>query len=426
MSAFIKGAGSDPGVHRRLSERGARGIGAALLVFLVGGFAILQSPTVGVASIGTALAVVILGSAFSAEMGRFPQLRLIGIDTVSCLMIPSLLAGYSWISRDAIASLGAALDRLDVLGWIISLLVLSSCSQIEWKIMRNMAIKLGIPVLCASLAALVAAWGLTIILGTSFSNVLFFQVAPMMAGGLTAGALPLAKSYANEWSQAPGVFLAQMLPSVFVANLSAIIGAGIIGAFCPVNASQDSNTTSSIRDAARIYDIAMAVSAVILLYAIGALVSAWLGFAAPLVVIVVAMTAGGFDSIPAPVIRGMRVIQDYFTSYFLFPLLWLVGLVFIPWGHLVAGFAIPLLSVTVATVLVLSVTGYFVSTWTGLDPADGTMVTLARVAMGGTGAIAIMNAGDRLPLLPFALLVTRLGGALTVLVTIQAAAVIKP
>jgi Na+/citrate or Na+/malate symporter len=80
----------------------------------------------------------------------------------------------------------------------------------------------------------------------------------------------------------------------------------------------------------------------------------------------------------------------------------------------------------IAAVLVLSITGYLVSGWTGLDPADAATVTLSRMAMGGTGAVAMLSAGGRLPLLPFALLVTRLAGALTVLIALQAAAVIQP
>jgi Na+/citrate or Na+/malate symporter len=46
---------------------------------------------------------------------------------------------------------------------------------------------------------------------------------------------------------------------------------------------------------------------------------------------------------------------------------------------------------------------------------------------GRTGAIGILGAGDRVNvnLLPFALLVTRLGGALTVLIALQAATVLQ-
>jgi malate:Na+ symporter len=74
------------------------------------------------------------------------------------------------------------------------------------------------------------------------------------------------------------------------------------------------------------------------------------------------------------------------------------------------------MAIAAVLVLALSVTGYLVSRRMGLDPADGATITLTRVAMGGTGAIAILSAGDRVTLLPFALLVMRSGGALTVLV----------
>jgi len=166
----------------------------------------------------------------------------------------------------------------------------------------------------------------------------------------------------------------------------------------------------------------MAIAAIVLLHVCGALVSRSLGVSFPLVVILIAMMASALDCVPLAVVRGMKPVQNYFTSYLLFPLLWLIGMVLVPWDDVVAGSAAPLLSMAIANVLALSLVGYFVFSWTGLDPVDGATITLSRVAMGGTGVVAILRAGNRLSLLPFGLLVTRLGGALTVLVALQAAA----
>ncbi len=426
MSEFRRSAMFGRGIWYRWTVRSTRLLGAILLALLVGGAATIQNPAVSAGSLGTALAIIVIGSIICAEFSGFSWLRLMGIDTALCLVIPSLFAGLLWVPRNAIASLDAAMGRLDILGWVISILVLSGCVQIDWKTMRSLVVKLGVPVVCGSLAALATTWVFATLLGEDFSKVLFLQVAPMMAGGLTAGALPLAVGYASQWGQTQGALLAQMLPSLFVANLSAIVAAGIIGMIRPADAVRDGNTTSAAVEPVHPGDIGMAIGAIIALHACGAVVSHWFGIAAPLVVIVVAMTASALDSIPAPVVRGMKIIQDYFTSHLLFPVLWLVGMVHVPWEYLVAGFAAPVLGVVIAAVLALSATGHFVSRWTGLDPADGATITLSRVAMGGTGAVAILKAGDRLALLPFALLVTRLGGALTVLVMVQAATMIKP
>jgi Na+/citrate or Na+/malate symporter len=197
----------------------------------------------------------------------------------------------------------------------------------------------------------VTTWGLAALRGSDFPKTFFLQLAPTMAGGLTAGALPLAAGYADQWGRGQGEMLAQMLPALFVANLAAIVGAGIIGMIHPVGAAGNGGATASDVESFGTADVGLAVVAIIALHVFG---------------------------------------------------------------------------MVIAAVLVLSITGYLVSDWTGLNPADAATITLSRMAMGGTGAVALLSAGGRLPLLPFALLITRLGGALTVLIALQAAAVIQP
>jgi malate:Na+ symporter len=394
----------------------------AMLAIVLGAVAGVGNPAASGRSLSAALAIVVFGAAVCAGVGRLSWLRSMGLDTAFCLIIPSLIASFSWMPRSTIASLSAAMERLDVLGWVISLLILSGCMQIDWRLIWSVAIKLGAAVLCGTIAALAMTWGVAILWGANPSRALFLQAASMMAGGLTAGALPLAAGYADQWGQSQGALLAQMLPSIFVANLSAIVGAGIANMTRHADAVQDGNSVRAVAAPMDMSDIGMAIAAIVLLHVCGALVSRSLGVSFPLVVILIAMMASALDCVPLAVVRGMKPVQNYFTSYLLFPLLWLVGMVLVPWDDVVAGSAAPLLSMAIANVLALSLVGYFVFSWTGLDPVDGATITLSRVAMGGTGVVAILRAGNRLSLLPFGLLVTRLGGALTVLVALQAAA----
>jgi malate:Na+ symporter len=138
-----------------------------------------------------------------------------------------------------------------------------------------------------------------------------------------------------------GALLAQLLPSLLVANLLAIVGAGIIGTIHRADAVRGANTTSAAVELVCAGDVVMAVGGVVALYVCGAVVAHSFGISAPLVVIIVAMVASALNSIPAPVVRGMKAVQDYFTSYLLFPVLWLVGMTLVPWEYLIAGFAAP-------------------------------------------------------------------------------------
>jgi Na+/citrate or Na+/malate symporter len=103
------------------------------------------------------------------------------------------------------------------------------------------------------------------------------------------------------------------------------------------------------------------------------------------------------------------------------PILFAVGLFLMPWAHLVEGFA-PLRLVTIAAVvLALSAVGWLSSRMVSLDAGEGTLVTLSRAAMGGTGCLAILAAGGRMDLMPYAQIATRIGGIATVSIALAAA-----
>jgi len=50
----------------------------------------------------------------------------------------------------------------------------------------------------------------------------------------------------------------------------------------------------------------------------------------------------------------------------------------------------------------------------GMFPVEAAIVTVCRASQGGTGDVAILTASNRLQLMPFAQIATRIGGAATV------------
>jgi Na+/citrate or Na+/malate symporter len=72
----------------------------------------------------------------------------------------------------------------------------------------------------------------------------------------------------------------------------------------------------------------------------------------------------------------------------------------------------------VSTVATIIATGFVVGGWLKMYPIDTAIVTACHSGQGGTGDIAILTAADRMQLMPFAQIATRIGGAITVTVVL--------
>jgi malate:Na+ symporter len=83
-------------------------------------------------------------------------------------------------------------------------------------------------------------------------------------------------------------------------------------------------------------------------------------------------------------------------------------------GQVVAAFTLPYLITIVSTVVSIIATGFFVGGWLKMYPIDTAIVTACHSGQGGTGDVAILTAGNRMQLMPFAQIATRIGGAATV------------
>ena len=103
-----------------------------------------------------------------------------------------------------------------------------------------------------------------------------------------------------------------------------------------------------------------------------------------------------------------------------YPLLFAIGVALTPWHELMAAFTLVNLITIVSTVVTLMAVGFFVGRWLGMYPIETAIVNACHSGQGGTGDVAILTAANRMALMPFAQIATRIGGALTVTGTIVA------
>ena len=68
--------------------------------------------------------------------------------------------------------------------------------------------------------------------------------------------------------------------------------------------------------------------------------------------------------------------------------------------------------------MTLIATGFVVGRLINMYPIDTAVVTACHSGQGGTGDVAILTAANRMQLMPFAQIATRIGGAIVVTLTL--------
>lgn len=118
---------------------------------------------------------------------------------------------------------------------------------------------------------------------------------------------------------------------------------------------------------------------------------------------------------------GSQFVYKFCLTALAFPILFAFGVVQVPFLTLLSGFSPARLATIVATVLAMVGTGFLVSRLVKLYPIDGAIITATHSGMGGAGDIAILSASNRMQLMPFAQIATRIGGGITVALALVAA-----
>ena len=91
-----------------------------------------------------------------------------------------------------------------------------------------------------------------------------------------------------------------------------------------------------------------------------------------------------------------------------------VGVLYTPWKDVIAAITPAYIVTVTATVLAMIITGFYIGRFLNMYPIESAIVTGCHSGLGGTGDVAILSAANRMELMPFAQISTRIGGACVV------------
>ncbi|MFJ9558433.1 2-hydroxycarboxylate transporter family protein [Streptomyces fuscichromogenes] len=371
------------------------------------------------------------------ELGkRLPLVRGIGGAAVFVTLVPSYLAYQGLIPSAAVKSIGGFFGDTKVLSLFIAFVIVGSIMSMDRTVLVRGFARIFAPLAAGSVLALVVGTAVGTATGLGWKHTVFFVVVPIMAGGVGEGAIPLTIGYAAILSVSQGELLARVLPAVFVGNLTAILLAGLLDQLgrrrpgLTGHGRLDAGSGADLLDSAEgerttpavtVHQVAAAGITAVTLYLAGVLALDLFDLPAPVVMLALAVLLKLLHGVTPRLQQGAGFVYDFCLAAMAFPMLFTFSATQTPWQTLVKGFAPAPLVTVVATVCTLVAVGFFVSRLVGLHPVEGALVTGTHSGMGGAGDIAILTAADRMRLMPFAQIATRIGGGITVTLALLAA-----
>ncbi|WP_101744252.1 2-hydroxycarboxylate transporter family protein [Citrobacter koseri] len=365
---------------------------------------------------------------------RLPIVGKLGAAAICATFIPSALVYYGLLPDVVVESTTKFYKSTNILYLYICCIIVGSIMSMNRTVLIQGFLRIFFPMLCGEIVGMVVGMGVGLALGLEPFQIFFFIILPIMAGGVGEGAIPLSIGYATLLHMDQGVALGRILPMVMLGSLTAIIISGCLnqlgkrfphltgeGQLMPNRANADEQSPSlaeGVSGKTDVTTIAAGALLAILLYMLGMLGHKLIGLPAPVGMLFVAVLVKLVNGVSHRVLEGSQVVYKFFQTSVTYPILFAVGVAITPWEELVNAFTLTNLLVIISTVAALVATGFFVGKKIGMHPIDVAIVSCCQSGQGGTGDVAILTAGNRMSLMPFAQIATRIGGAINVSISL--------
>lgn len=370
-------------------------------------------------------AVIMIMGIFLGDIGmRIPILKNVGGPAILSLFIPSLLVFFNWMNPASMNAVNMLMKKSNFLYLYISCLVIGSVLGMSRKVLVQGFIRMFIPLVVGTLASVAVGLLVGSLFGFEMKRTFFFIIVPIVSGGIGEGILPLSLAYSEILNQSSATFVSQLIPAAVIGNMFAIVGAGYmkrLGEKKPELSGngilvKTGNQDELLKEQNTEKPIDFSLMGAGLLIActffiFGGLASKFIGIPGAIIMIFSAALVKYFKLMPAKMEQGAYHLYKFISTSLTWPLMVGLGLLYIPLKDVAAVLSVGYVAVCASVVITMITTGFLIGKVMKMYPVESAIVTGCHSGLGGTGDVAILSASNRMELMPFAQISTRLGGA---------------
>lgn len=374
--------------------------------------------------VGALAVMMVLGSILNLLGNKLPIIRsYLGGGAVFCIFVSSALATFGILPSSVADNCKAFMNDVGFLDFYIAALITGSILGMNRDLLKKAAVRF-LPVSFISMACAILACGLAgIVTGRGFGESILYVAMPMMSGGMGAGVIPLSGIYANATGIDSAQIISQMIPASAIGNVLAIICAALIAKLGNSVPSMNGNgqlmqVADEKKEAEKTTPDLTAMGTGLLFamafFTVGVLVNKIFpnvhAYAFMIIIVVICKVLGFIpEKYEKAAVQWSQFVMKNFTS----ALLAGIGIALLDLKVLGAALSPEFLFICVVIILTVAVCAGVLGKIAGFYPVEAAITAgLCTNSMGGTGNIAVLSASDRMGLIPFAQMATRLGGAM--------------
>ena len=400
---------------------------------------------------GCFLFMIVLGTILGWIGDHTPIIKdFLGGGAIVCIFGSALLAYFHLIPDGTFETPLKSLNLIEAinkffkgdgafLDWYIAALITGSILGMNRKLLVKAAARYFPAIFGGLILAFGLCMGVAALMGYPVMNALLLIALPIMGGGMGAGATPLSKIFEASSSMSAAEALSVMTPAVAIGNAISIVMAGILVKVIKGKLNGNGQLMKAGHMDPKELEISPEMQAKrdhidLKNMGVGLLVSggffAW-GFilqglwnalgtgitihAYAWMIITVAIckiTNIVPERIEVACYQWFQFVMKNLTNMLLVG----IGICYLDIATVVSSFSITYLLLCLATCIGAFVGAAVVGKFVGFYPFEsGITAGLCMSNMGGTGDVAVLSAADRMELMPFAQISSRLGGAVILL-----------
>ncbi|EDZ4517697.1 citrate/sodium symporter CitS [Salmonella enterica] len=383
---------------------------------LVGGFALM----------------FVMGAIFGEIGKRLPIFnKYIGGAPVMIFLVAAYFVYAGIFTQKEIDAISNVMDKSNFLNLFIAVLITGAILSVN----RKLLLKSLLGYIPTILAGIVGASLFGIVIGLCFGipvdRIMMLYVLPIMGGGNGAGAVPLSEIYHSVTGRSREEYYSTAIAILTIANIFAALldmigkkytwlsGEGELVRKASFK-TEDDEKAGQITHRETAVGMVLSTTCFLLAYVVAKKILPSIGgvsihYFAWMVLIVAALNASGLCS---PEIKaGAKRLSDFFSKQLLWVLMVGVGVCYTDLQEIID--ALTFANVVIAAIIVVgAVVGAAIGGWLiGFYPIESSITAgLCMANRGGSGDLEVLSACNRMNLISYAQISSRLGGGIVLVI----------